>query len=403
MNIIPLGTQPDINNIPQNMLAMTVRAERYGEPKQAFKMEEVPVPEIAADEVLIAVMAAGLNYNSVWAARAYPIDMLELMHLRGDSDLPYHILGSDASGIVCKVGEKVKNVVPGDAVVVQGGWYNENDEDVRNGIDPTISKSFRAWGYETNFGGYAQFCKVKYFQCLPKPEHLNWDDAATYMVSGVTAYRMLHHYTPHTLKEDDVVLIWGGSGGLGSMAIQLTKAAGAIPIAVVNSADKAAYCQQLGALTINRSDFDHWGALQSTDVLPESQEIWRNKAKQFNKKLLQLTNGKAPNIVIEHPGEDTWPTSLYVCARDGMVVTCAGTSGYLGSFDLRYLWLQNKRIQGSHYANPQECINFNNLVQQKVISPLRGATYSFEELPDALQLMHMNKLNPGSVAIRIGY
>lgn len=403
MELIPIGKLPELGQVPELMYAQTLRANRYGEPKTAFEAEVVPVPEIADNEVLVAVMAAGLNYNSVWAARAYPVDMMALMAQRNESNLPYYIPGSDCSGIVYKIGKNVTNVNVGDAVVIQGGWYDENDEYVKSGGDITISKSFRAWGYETNFGSYAQFCKVKYFQCLPKPNHLNWDAAAVYMVSGVTAYRMLNHYEPHTLKQNDVVLIWGGSGGLGAMAIQLVKAAGAIPVAVVNNHEKMVFCNELGALALNRSEYSHWGAIGSNDVLPETQDKWRNEVKPFFKDLLNLTGGRLPKIVIEHPGEDTFPTSLYVCDKNGMVVTCAGTTGYAGTFDLRYLWLNNKRIQGSHYANLEECIVLNNLIIKKIINPVLGATFSFHELPTALQLMHDNKHPQGSIAIKIGY
>lgn len=403
MQIIPIGQLPSLGEIPTTMYAQTLRRERYGDPITAFQIEEVPVPEINDDEVLIAVMAAGLNYNSIWAARGYPVDMMQLMQQRNESHLPYFIPGSDCSGIVYKIGKNVTSLNIGDEVVIQGGWHDENEPYVTNGGDPTISKSFRAWGYETNFGAFAQFCKVKHFQCLPKPKHLSWEAAAVYMVSGVTAYRMLHQYEPHTVKPNDVVLIWGGAGGLGSMAIQLVKAAGAIPVAVVGSDDKIAFCKQLGALAINRNNYRHWGALRSEDVTPETQDIWRNAIKPFVNDLLALTGGRFPRIVIEHPGESTLPTSLYVCEKNGMVVTCAGTSGYAGTFDLRYLWLYNKRIQGSHYANRTECEVLNNMVANKIVNPVIAATYTFDQLPVALQLMHTNAPITGSMAIKIGY
>ena len=403
MELVPIGQLPEIGVIPKFMFAQTLRADRFGMPISAYQQEVVPVPEIGDDEVLIGVMAAGLNFNSVWAALAYPIDMLQLMQQRNENDLPYFISGSDCAGIVFKKGKNVTNVSIGDEVVVQGGWYDEQELFIRNGGDPTIGKSFRAWGYETNFGSYAQFCKVKHFQCLPKPKHLHWDEAAVYMVSGVTAYRMLHHYIPHNLQQNDVVLIWGGSGGLGSMAIQLVKAAGAFPVAVINNNSKVAFCEELGAVVLNRSNYTHWGEISGEQVLPETQEIWRNAAKPFLKDLLNLTNGRLPKIVIEHPGANTFPTSLYVCDKNGMVITCAGTTGYAGTFDLRYLWLYNKRIQGSHYANPEECKMLNNLIHEKIIHPVLGATYSFNDLPKALQLMHDNQLPCGSTAIKIGY
>ena len=403
MRILEPGTLPPIGIIPEYMYAQVLRQKRYGDPINAFQIEEIKIPEIKEDEVLVAVMSAGLNYNSVWAAKAYPLDMIELMQKRGDSTDDFQILGSDCSGIIYKVGNAVAGVQVGEEVVVQGGWYDKNEAHNIKGGDPTVSRSFRAWGYETNYGAYAQFCVVKDFQCLPKPKHLSWDEAAVYMVSGVTAYRMLHHYSPHTVKPNDIVLIWGASGGLGSMAIQLVKNAGAIPIGVVNSEAKRQFCQNMGVLTLKRSDYTHWGPLLSEDLKPENQEIWRGKIKPFVKDLLKLTDGRYPNIVMEHSGEDTFATSLYVCDKEGMVVTCAGTSGYLGSFDLRYLWLYNKRIQGSHYANREECAQLNELVANKRVNPVLSGHSSFSKLPSALQDMLENKLLPGSMAIRIGH
>ena len=402
MDIYEIGTLPPLGQVPAYMYAQVIRQERYGEPIHAFAIEKVPVPSIKDDEVLLAVMAAGLNYNSVWAARGYPINNISVMQFRGDSDVDYHIAGSDCSCIVYKTGKNVANVKVGDEVVVGPGWFEPEDPFITEGGDPEAAPSARAWGYETNWGSFAQFCKVKYFQCLPKPKHLSWDKAAAYVLTAATTYRMLYTFHPHTVKKGDVVLIWGGAGGLGTYAIQLTILAGGIPVAVVNSEDRKLFCEKLGALVINRNEFDHWGALTSDMVDPEKPDNWRWKAKQFMKKICSLTGGKMPRIVLEHPGEDTFPTSLFVCDREGMVVTCAATSGYLGTFDIRYLWLQKKRIQGSHFASEEECWAMNKLVQEKKLCPVIDETVPFNALPQALQKMHENK-HKGNTAVRIGY
>lgn len=97
---------------------------------------------------------------------------------------------------------------------------------------------------------------------MPKPQHMNWQEASSYSLVGATAYRMLHGWESSSLRENDVVLIWGGADGLGSMAIQIAKAAGAMPVAVVSGEDKFDYCMNLGVKgCINRRDFDHWGML----------------------------------------------------------------------------------------------------------------------------------------------
>lgn len=402
MKTTAIGSLPAVGTVPEYMYAQVLRQNRYGPPCSAYQIEEVKVPEIGDDEVLIAVMAAGLNYNSVWAATGYPMDMIQVMQLRKESTLDFQIAGSDCSGIVYKIGSNVTNVKVGDEVVIQAGWFDSNDPWVKKGGDPVFAISARAWGYETSWGSFAQFCKVKEFQCVPKPKHLDWDAAAVYMLSGATVYRMLFKYDPHVVKPGDVVLIWGGAGGLGTMAIQMVNMAGGIPVAVVNSEEKMKFCADMGALVINRSEYDHWGALTHDMLQPEVQEAWRSKAKKFLKKILELTGGRLPRIVLEHPGEDTMPTSLFVCDRDGMVVTCAGTTGYLASFDVRYLWLQRKRLQGSHFANPDECHEFNRLIIGEKIKPVHTGTVCLHELPNELQKMYENK-HMGNMAIRVGY
>lgn len=383
--------------IPLTMKAQTIRPERYGQPQSAFALETVHVPSLAADECLVKVMAAGVNYIGIWAAQGRPIDVIALQEKNGESH-GFHIAGSDASGIVVAVGAAVDDVVVGDEVVLHCGWW---DEDAVS--DQIMDISAKIWGYEINFGAFAEYTRVKRQSVLPKPKHLSWEQAASYMLCGATAYRMLYGFEPHTLKAGDVVLIWGGSGGMGSMAIQLVKAAGAIPIVVVSSEHKAKYCMSIGAKgTINRKEFAHWGALDNIED-SENYALWLSEARRFQAEIWRLVGERRnPNIVIEHPGEDTFPTSTFVCAPGGMVVICAGTSGYKGTFDIRYQWMRQKRLQGSHFANHQQCVELNRLITSKSISPCMTRTFDFEELPAAHQIILDNRESVGTFVIRIG-
>jgi crotonyl-CoA carboxylase/reductase len=223
------------------------------------------------------------------------------------------------------------------------------------------------------------------------------------MLEAATAYRMLASWQPHVVQPGDAVLIWGGSGGLGSMAIEITKALGGRPIAVVSSPERGEYCQALGAIGyIDRTKFDHWGRLPD----------WQDE-KAMTKKLLGfrafgkaiwdiLGERKGPRIVFEHPGQDTVPTSLFVCEPGGMVVICAGTSGYNADVDLRYLWTRHKRFQGSHFANAYEARAANQLVIDGEIDPCLTAVYSFDEVGLAHQRMYENKHTNGNVAVLVG-
>lgn len=398
--IYEIGEAPPVGEVPEKMYAQVIRPDRYGEPKDAFKVEAVDVPEIGPDDALVLVMAAGINYNNVWASLGIPVDMVKTHEKDQNDKSGFHIGGSDASGIVYKVGENVKNVKVGDEVIAHCGMWDLNDPNItEKGVDPIVAPSNRIWGYEVNWGSFAQFTKVQAHQLLPRPQHLSWEESAAYMLVGATAYRMLMGWEPNIVREGDPVLIWGGAGGLGSMAIQIVKAKGGRPIAVVGSDDKIDYCMKLGAEgVINRKEFDHWG------MLPH----WKDKdgyakfmegAKKFGKKIWEILGEKKnPAIVFEHPGEATIPTSTFVVDRGGMVVICAGTTGYNATVDLRYLWMHQKRLQGSHFANDEQSDALNRLVIEEKVDPCLSTTYSFEEIRDSHQLMYENKHPHGNMA-----
>ncbi|WP_411824561.1 crotonyl-CoA carboxylase/reductase [Leptospira sp. 'Mane'] len=403
VEIVPVGELPPVGVVPKKMHAQVIRPERYGEPTKSFQTEVIDVPEIAPNEVLVAVMAAGVNYNNVWAALGYPVDVIGARNKKGEPE-KFHIGGSDASGIVYKVGSEVKNVKVGDEVVVHCAMWDPKDPWVVAGKDPMFAPSQIIWGYESNWGSFAQFCKVQDHQCLPRPQHLTWEASAAYMLVAATAYRMLHHWKPNDVQPGDVVLIWGGAGGLGAMAIQIVKAAGGIPIAVVSSDDKIDFCKNLGAAgVINRNKFKHWGAITSEINKPEVFGQWTKDAREFGKAIWDIAGkGKNPQIVFEHPGESTLPTSTFVCETGGMVVICAGTSGFNATSDLRYLWMRQKRLQGSHFANDDNCRDLNNLVIQKKVDPVLAKTYEFNQTAECHQLMRENKHPAGNMSILVG-
>jgi crotonyl-CoA carboxylase/reductase len=389
-----IGEIPPPGEVPSRMYAQVIRPERFGDPATAFALEEVDVPEVGPDDVLVLVMAAGINFNNVWAARGIPIDVCRL-HARFGEPSDFHIGGSDASGIVTAVGENVTAVGVGDRVVVHcGQWDREAD-----GLDdPMLHDSFRIWGYESNWGSFAQFCKVQAHQCLPKAPQLTWEEAAAPTLVGATAHRMLLGWPPNVVREGDPVLVWGGAGGLGSMAIQITRELGGRAVAVVSSDGKAEFCRKLGAVgVINRRSFNHWGMpphWEDTDGYGE----WLVGARAFGAAFWEaLGEKRSPRIVFEHPGEDTVPTSIFLCDTGGMVVICAGTTGYSAVADLRYLWTRQKRFQGSHFANDEQSAAFNRLVIDGRIDPCLSRTFSFQDIPTAHQLMFENAHPEGNM------
>ncbi|MDZ7727284.1 MAG: crotonyl-CoA carboxylase/reductase [Dehalococcoidia bacterium] len=397
-----LGDAPPLGQVPPQMYAQVIRQDRFGEPTKAFQREVIETPEIGPDDALVYVMAAGVNYNNVWAGLGTPVDVIATRQKEGQP-WDHHIGGSDASGIVYAVGENVTDVKVGDEVVVHCGTWDVHSPYVKAGNDPMFDPTYRIWGYETTWGSFAQFTKVQAHQCMPKPEHLNWEEAAASTLVGATAYRMLFGWPPHTVQEGDPVLIWGGAGGLGSMAIQLAAQAGARPVAVVSSESKYDFCKRLGAVgCINRKDFNHWGRLPNWDNL-ESTKTFSDGAKAFGKAFWEaLGERKSPRIVFEHPGQDTVPTSQFVCDTGGMIVICAGTTGYNADVDLRYLWMRQKRLQGSHFANDEQSYAFNELVRQQRVDPALSRVFDFDETGECHQLMYENRHPDGNMAILVG-
>ncbi len=388
-----LGEVPPAYHVPANMYAWAIRRERHGRPNQAMQVEVLPTPEIGEDECLVLVMAAGVNYNGIWAALGEPISPFDV-HKQ-----PFHIAGSDASGVVWAVGKKVKRWKPGDEVVVHCNQDDGDDEEC-NGGDPMFSTSQRIWGYETPDGSFAQFCRVQSRQLMARPKHLTWEEAACYTLTLATAYRMLFGHKPHVLRPGDNVLVWGASGGLGVFATQLCATAGANAIGVISDESKRDYVMSMGAKAVlNRKDFDCWGQLPTVNG-PEFSNYMK-ECRKFGKAIWQVTGGRDVDMVFEHPGEATFPVSVFLVKRGGMVVICAGTSGFNLTMDARFLWMRQKRVQGSHFANLMQASAANQLVIERRIDPALSEVFRWEDIPLAHEKMLDNRHAPGNMGVLV--
>jgi crotonyl-CoA carboxylase/reductase len=390
-NVAQVSTEP--GELPETMAAWVIREEREGEPMDAFQIEEIEVPEPAAFEVIVRVMAAGVNYNNVWAALGKPVSVMRY----GDHpEYGHHIGGSDASGIVWKVGPGVTRWKPGDEVVIHCNQASYEDPEV-HGLDPLAAPSQMIWGYETTWGSFAQFTKVQAQQLLPKPQSLTWEEAASYGLTYFTAYRML--LTRCNIQAGDRVLIWGAAGGLGVFATQLCKLTGAKAVGVVSSPEKGALLEQMGIEGwIDRNEFA--GMMRTGNETPEEEKARFKVSRAFSKRVKEIL-GDAPDIVFEHVGQATFPTSVFTVKPFGKVVICAGTTGYNLDFDVRYLWMRQKEILGSHFANAYECTKANELIESGEIRPVLWRTMPFEGVAEAHQLMKENK-HLGKISILVG-
>jgi crotonyl-CoA reductase len=387
--------------VPGSYRGVVVRADevdmfdgiphRDKDPRKSLHLQEVPTPEVGPGEALVAVMASAINYNTVWTSIFEPLPTFTFLRRYGRGhDLPYHVVGSDAAGVVLRTGPGVTAWRPGDEVVAH--CLSVELEDAAGHDDTMLDPQQRIWGFETNFGGLAELALVKANQLMPKPRHLSWEEAACPGLVNSTAYRQLVSHHGAAMKQGDVVLIWGASGGLGSYATQLALHGGAIPVCVVSSPERAELCRRMGAeLVIDRAaeGFRFWRDEDTSDT-----DEW----KRFGERIRELA-GEDPHIVFEHPGRETFGASVFVARRGGTIVTCASTSGYVHQYDNRYLWMHLKRIVGSHFANYREAWEANRLVALGRIHPTLSKTYPLAQTGQAAYDVHRNA-HHGKVGIR---
>ena len=387
---IPIGKVPEeVGDLPESMKAWVIREDRHGEPLKAFQIEDMPIPDIGATEVLVLVMAAGVNYNNVWAALGHPVPLSRL-----HKDVDHHIGGSDASGIVWKIGPEVKSWKPGDEVVVHCNQSCGQCPEC-NGLDPLACSQQKIWGYETSWGSFAQFTKVQAQQLLPKPKHLTWEESASYALVYLTAFRMLVDQCG--LKAGNNVLVWGAAGGLGSFAVQLCKLMGANAVGIVSSDEKMKLVKELGAVgAINRKEYDF---ARRENETPEQTKTRGKETRRLGKALREIWNGGDADIVFEHVGQQTFPASVILAKTFGKIVICGATSGFSLDFDVRYLWMRQKQIIGSHFCNAYQANRANKLVVEKKIHPVMGKVFPFEGCAEAHQVMHENRHSGNMVVL----
>ncbi|MEZ5217476.1 MAG: crotonyl-CoA carboxylase/reductase [Ilumatobacteraceae bacterium] len=385
--------------IPDSYRAVYVRRQDAGmfegvdsadkDPRQSLQIGEIATPELAPDECYIAVMASSINFNTVWTSIFEPLPTFGFLDRLGRESvwgkrhaLDEHVVGSDASGVVLRVGSAVRNWKPGDRVTVHCNFVDDQDHTAHD--DSMHAANQRIWGFETNFGGLADLSIVKANQLMPKPTHLTWEEAAVNALCNSTSYRMLVSSNGANMKQGDTILIWGATGGIGGYATQYALNGGATPICIVSSPEKAALLNELGVeAVINRRE-EKWQFWSDEHTQDESE--WR----RFGKKVRSFS-GEDADIVFEHVGRQTMGASIFACKRGGTVVTCAATSGYMVEFDNRHFWMKLKTLKASHFANYAEAWHANRLIDQGKIQPLLSGVYPLEQTGEAALKIHRNE------------
>jgi len=366
------------------------------DPRQSLHVQEVPVPELAPDEAYVAVMASAINFNTVWTSIFEPLPTFGFLERLGKEsrwgarhNLPHHVVGSDASGVVVRVGSAVRNWKPGDRVVIHCNYVDDQDPSAHD--DAMLAANQRIWGFESNFGGLADLTVVKANQIMPKPAHLSWEEAACNALCNSTSYRMLVGRNGARMKQGDTVLVWGATGGLGGYAVQYVLNGGGIPVGVVSSPEKVKLLEDLGCEAVidrKAAGYRFW-----SDEHTQDEREWRRLGKDIRSLV-----GEDPGIVFEHPGRQTMGASVFVCARGGTVVTCAATSGYMIEYDNRHLWMKLKTIKASHFANYREAWEANALIARGMIQPILSAVYPLEQTGEAAYQVHHN-LHEGKIGV----
>jgi crotonyl-CoA reductase len=392
--------------VPESYRAAVVRKDETGmfegipsgdkDPRKSIHVEDVATPELAPDEAYVAVMASAINFNTVWTSIFEPLPTFLFLERLGKEsawgarhNLPYHVLGSDGSGVVLKVGSAVRNWKPGDRVTIHCNHVDDQDPTAHD--DSMLAANQRIWGFETNFGGLADLTVVKANQLMPKPAHLSWEEAACNALCNSTSYRMLVSKNGVGMKQGDSVLVWGATGGLGGYAVQYVLNGGGIPVGVVSSADKVELLHELGCEAVidrKAAGYRFW-----KDDNTQDETEWRRLGKDIRSLI-----GEDPTYVFEHPGRQTMGASVFVCARGGTVVTCAATSGYMIEYDNRHLWMKLKSIKSSHFANYREAWDANRLISLGKIQPILSKVFALEESGEAAYNVHKN-LHEGKMGV----
>ena len=367
------------------------------DPAATLRIERVATPSFAPDEVVIAVMASAINFNTVWSAIFAPIPtfaFLDRLASQGGWSARHggdrHVVGSDGCGVVLAAGSLVRRWSPGDHVVVHGNWVSGEDPGTYQ--DAMLAPSQRAWGFETNFGGLADITVVKASQLMRKPSHLSWAEAASSTLCNATAYRMLISPNGAGMRLGDSVLIWGATGGVGSFAVQLALAAGADPVCVVSSPERVSLLRRLGVRHVIDRVAEGYRFLSQDGSSVDMAEVER-----FGARVRDIT-GAGVDIVLEHPGRETMPASVASCRPGGTVVTCAATTGASITLDAAAANSHSVRIVGSHFANYLENERANRLLDRGVVQPTMTASYSLEDVALATSVVRSGR-HEGKIGI----
>lgn len=322
---------------------------------------DYPDPEPDANEVLIDIKAAALNYLDVWTRRGLPGIDLEFPH----------VPGSDGAGVVLDTGSNVTRFEPGDHVALSAGVSCGECEYCRHG-EESMCVRFHIIGEHVP-GIHSEHAVMPEDNLVQVPDSVDWETAAAAPLVFQTAWRML--ITRGNLTPTETVLVLGASGGVGHAAVQIAKHTGADVIATASSPEKLEYATEIGA--------DH--TIDYTD-------------EDFSSAVRDITNRRGVDMVVDHIGGETWQDSLASLAKGGRIVTCGATTGGTPKTDLNRIFWNQLKVIGSTMATPGEVDDVLSLVWDGTLQPRIRDTLPMSETPQAHELLE-NREGFGKVVI----
>ena len=312
--------------------------------------EDFPEPMIGPEDVLVRVKACALNHLDIWTREGNPAYPLVLPH----------IVGSDVAGTVDQIGSQVEGFTAGQRVCVSPGLSCWRCNACLAGRD-NFCRSYGLLGAVVH-GGYAEYVKVPFRNLLPIPDHISFEQAAAFPLVSVTASHML--FALAGLQQGETVLVMGAGSGVGMMAVQMAKLAGAHVITTVGSEEKVSKAKNLGA----------------DAVINHSKEKVAERVKA-------LTERHGVDVVIEHIGPDVWDSCLESLAKGGRLITCGATTGGDVKLNLRYMYARQLTIKGAYMGTRAELVKAAELVRQGRLIPVIDRTFPLQEARQAQDLM----------------
>ena len=326
--------------------------------------EDLPMPTIGPEDVLVRVKACALNHLDIWIREGNPAYPMPLPH----------VSGSDVAGVVEQVGAHTDGVTVGQRVFISPGLSCWRCDQCLAGRD-NFCRSYGLLGAMT-YGGYAEFVKVPFRNVLPIPENLSFEQAAAFPLVSVTASHML--FALAGLQHGETVLIMGAGSGVGTMAVQMAKLAGARVMTTVGSDDKIPKAVILGA-----------------------DAVINHAKEKVSERVKLLTEGRGADVVIEHIGPAVWDSALESLAKGGRLITCGATTGAEVKLNLRHVFARQLTIKGSYMGTRAELVKAAELMGQGRLIVVIDRTYPLSEARAAQQQM-LNRAFFGKIVLTVG-